>query len=98
LATLLVSLGLWRLARARRPASEERMAELVAELDRRLEEMGRELTTALERAREEARRSRALGELSSSIDLDEVLRRTLDAASALPGADAALVSVATPEG
>ncbi len=98
LLTLLVVLAAARLARARRGPSEERMGELVAELDRRLEEMGRELTTALERAREEARRSRVLGELAASIDLDEVLRRTVDAAAALPGADAALVTVTTPEG
>jgi len=74
------------------------MADLVRELDRRMLEMGRDLADALERAREESRRSRALGELAASIDLDEVLRRTLDAAGALPGAEAALLTVVTPEG
>jgi diguanylate cyclase (GGDEF)-like protein len=40
------------------------------------------------------RRSRHLGELAGSIDLDEVLTRVLEAAGATPGADAALVTVA----
>jgi diguanylate cyclase (GGDEF)-like protein len=48
--------------------------------------MTRELTGAVER-------SRTLGELGGSIDLDEVLSRTLEAAVAVPEADAALVSV-----
>ena len=34
-----------------------------------------------------------LGELGGSIDLDEVLTRTLEAAGALPGVDAALITV-----
>jgi diguanylate cyclase (GGDEF)-like protein len=55
--------------------------------------MVRELTEALERAQAEARTSRALGELTGTIDLDEVINRTLDAAGALPGVDAALVAV-----
>jgi diguanylate cyclase (GGDEF)-like protein len=48
--------------------------------------MARELTGAVER-------SRTLAELGGSIDLDEVLARTLEAASAVPGADASLVSM-----
>jgi diguanylate cyclase (GGDEF)-like protein len=62
-----------------------------------MEAMGRELADALEETREEARRSRSLGELGGTIDLDEVLNRTLDAAGALPGVDAALVTVAGPD-
>ena len=42
---------------------------------------------------EEGTRNSLLSELGGSIDLDEVLARTLDAAGALPGADAALVSI-----
>lgn len=98
LVALLGGLAAARSLRRRQPSAEERMAGLIAELDRRMEEMGRDLAQALERAREEARRSRALGELASSIDLDEVLRRTLDAAGALPGSDAALVTVVGPDG
>ena len=81
-------------SRSRRsPRSEDSVESLVHQLERRMETMRHELSEALESTREEARRSRVLGELAGSIDLDEVLRRTLDAAGALPGADAALVTV-----
>jgi diguanylate cyclase (GGDEF)-like protein len=63
------------------------------DLDTRLAELERELAEAVERAREETRRSRALGQLAGSIDLEDVLRRTLDAAAAIPGADGAVVTV-----
>jgi diguanylate cyclase (GGDEF)-like protein len=55
--------------------------------------MVRELSEALERAQEEGRRNRFLGELGASIDLDEVLSRTLEAGGAVPGVDAAIVSI-----
>jgi diguanylate cyclase (GGDEF)-like protein len=74
-------------------AADQRTEELVRELDLRMQQMGRELAAALESAREESRRARFLGELSGSIDLNEVLRRVLDAAAELPSVEAALVSV-----
>jgi diguanylate cyclase (GGDEF)-like protein len=43
------------------------------------------------------RQNRLLGELTSSLDFDEVVSRTLDAAAALPGAEAALLSIRGPE-
>src|SRR5436309_7237271 len=49
-----------------------------------------DLSEALEHAQEEGRRNQMLGELAGTIDLDEVLTRTLDAAGAMPGVDAAL--------
>ena len=63
-------------SRAGGPSSnaDERVAEVVASLNARMDELGRELAAALERAEEEGRRSRILGELAGSIDLDEVLR------------------------
>src|SRR6185312_12547365 len=67
------------------------VAEVVASLNARMDELGRELAGALERAEEEGRRSRIFGELAGSIDLDEVLSRTLEAAGAFEGANAALV-------
>src|SRR5213080_4855362 len=79
-------------------STDERVAEVVATLNTRMDELGRELAGALERAEEEGRRSGTFGELAGSIDLDEVLSRTLEAAGALPGADAALVSMQGPEG
>jgi diguanylate cyclase (GGDEF)-like protein len=82
-----------RARRRRSSAHEDRVEQLVGQLEFRMEAMRNELAEALESTREEARRTRVLGELGGSIDLDEVLRRTLDAAGALPGADAALVTV-----
>jgi diguanylate cyclase (GGDEF)-like protein len=55
------------------------------------------LLVALRRRRDEERRGWALPELTVSIDLDEVLSRTLEAAVAVPGADAALVSMEGPD-
>jgi diguanylate cyclase (GGDEF)-like protein len=92
-ATLaLVAVG-GRAVRRGRSTRETHTADLVHQLEARMEQMGVELSAALERTREETRRSRLLGELAGSIDLDEVMRRTLDAAAAVPGADAALMQV-----
>jgi len=74
-------------------AAESRVADVVAGLNARMDELARELAGAVERADEEGRRSRFLGELAGSIDLDEVLSRTLEAATALPGADAAVIEL-----
>src|SRR5256886_11379678 len=93
LATLvLVSVAL--LVRSRRSSrgGEQQLVELVSEMNARMEAMVRELADSLERAQEEGRRNRYLTELAGSIDLDEVLARTLEAAGALPGVDPALVS------
>src|SRR6266545_5865 len=79
-------------------STDERVAEVVATLNTRMDELGRELAGALERAEEEGRRSRIFGELAGSIDLDEVLSRTLEAAGALGGADAALVMLPDAQG
>jgi diguanylate cyclase (GGDEF)-like protein len=70
----------------------------VAEVERRLDELASEFGGAVERAEEEGRRSRRLGDISGTIDLDEVLARALEAISAIPGVDAALVRVDVPEG
>ena len=77
---------------------ETHIAEVVADMNQRMEAMLSELTSALERAEEESRRNRTLGELAGSIDLDEVLTRTLEAAGALPGADAAMVALGNHDG
>jgi diguanylate cyclase (GGDEF)-like protein len=78
--------------------TDERVAEVVESLNERMDELGRELAGALERAEEEGRRSRIFGELAGSIDLDEVLSRTLEAAGALEGAHAALVMLPDAQG
>src|ERR687888_2706879 len=79
-------------------STDERVAEVVTSLNARMDELGRELAGALERAEEEGRRSRIFGELAGSIDLDEVLSRTLEAAGGFEGADAALVMLPDPLG
>src|SRR5215218_952288 len=97
LATLLiVLLVLWIRARGRK--SEEQVAEAVRELEKRMDMMVRELTDTIERTQHEGQRTRMLGELAGSIDLDEVLTRVLEAAGAIEGVDAALVTLAAQPG
>jgi diguanylate cyclase (GGDEF)-like protein len=76
--------------RADREVSE-RVAEVVETLEQRMDELATELAGAVARAEEESRRSRFLGEIAGSIDLDEVVTRTLEAAAEVTGADAALL-------
>jgi diguanylate cyclase (GGDEF)-like protein len=89
LVVLLLALLIVRWRSDRR--TDERVTEVVESLNTRMDELGRELAGALERAEEEGRRSRIFGELAGSIDLDDVLSRTLEAAGSLEGADAALL-------
>ena len=96
-ALVLLLLGLLVVRWRRGSSADERVAEVVASLNTRMDELGRELQGALERAEEEGRRSRIFGQLAGSIDLDEVLSRTLETAGALRGADAALVLLPDPE-
>ena len=94
LALLLLLLLTWLLARrsATRAARAD-VTDVVAELTTRVDELASDLLRALERAEEEAQRGRFLGELSGTIDLDEVLSRLLDAASDVDGVDAAVVTI-----
>jgi diguanylate cyclase (GGDEF)-like protein len=93
-AVLVLLLIVYAFARrsARRSAQGEVNA-VVAQLTSRVDELATDLQRALEKAETEGRRGRYLGDLSVSIDLDEVLARTVEAASGLSGVDAALVSV-----
>jgi len=90
LALLLLALAAGRRARG---SIDARLTAALAEVNARLEALAGELAGALESAQEEGRRSRVLGELGGSIDLDEVLTRTLEAAGALPGVDSALITI-----
>jgi diguanylate cyclase (GGDEF)-like protein len=94
---VLVVLLLVLTRRSSRGASA-RVAEVVQALNARMDELSRELAGAVERAEEEGRRNQYLGEIAGSIDLDEVLSRTLEVADSLPGADAALVTLRNHEG
>jgi diguanylate cyclase (GGDEF)-like protein len=99
LAALVVVLAAVLFGRRRRaPQTDDRVALAMSEMNERMDAVVRELTTAVERAEEESRRGRVLGELASSIDLDEVLSRALEAAGAIPGVDAALISMTSLDG
>ncbi len=95
LATLVVTLLFqWVFGRSQR--SDERLTEVVRKLESRMDDLVRELTGALEQSQIEGKRTRMLGELAGSIDLDEVLTRVLEAAGSIDNVDAALVSL-TPQ-
>ena len=92
------ALGFVWLTRRSETSAEERVADAVRQLDARVEAMSRDLATALEETREETRRHRFLGELVGTIDLDDVIARTLDAAAALPGVDGILIRLSPTAG
>jgi diguanylate cyclase (GGDEF)-like protein len=83
--------------RSRRRA-DERVGAVVQTLEKRMDELATELAGAVERAEDEGRRSRFLGEIAGSIDMDEVLARTLEAGTRMEGVDAALIRLESPEG
>jgi diguanylate cyclase (GGDEF)-like protein len=100
LGTLVVVLLAQWVARRRRSEApgDEQFERAVERLEARMDRMTNELTGALEQAQVEGRMNRQLGELAGTIDLDEVLTRVLQAAGAIPGADAALVTLASAPG
>jgi diguanylate cyclase (GGDEF)-like protein len=63
-----------------------------------MDELSGELTVAVERAEEESRRTRVVIDITRSVDLDDVLARTLEAATAVTDADAAVITVRTHDG
>jgi len=72
---------------------EEQVAATVEMLEGRLDELAQELTRAVRRAEEEAQRSRFLAQIGTTIDLDDALGSTLEAAASLPKVDAAVVEL-----
>ena len=84
------------LRRLRRRTSrhvEEQVAATVQTLEARLDELAQELTSAVKRAEEETERSRFLAQIGTTIELDDALGSTLEAAAALPKVDAAVVEL-----
>jgi diguanylate cyclase (GGDEF)-like protein len=73
--------------------ADRRMSDLVADVDARLNALGRDIDRVLTRAQEQGRRSRALAELGGTIELETVLERALEAAGSIPGVDASLIAV-----
>jgi len=81
---------LWRRSNSR-AAAPVADASAVGNLEARMEELARELQESVRRAEEETQRSRFLNQIGTTVDLDQVLETTLDAALGLPRVDAALV-------
>jgi diguanylate cyclase (GGDEF)-like protein len=84
------------LLRLRRRTSrdvEAKVAATVETLEARLDELARELSGAVTRAEEEAQRSRFFGQIATTIDLDDAIGSTLQAAAGLPKVDAAVVEL-----
>jgi diguanylate cyclase (GGDEF)-like protein len=98
LLVLILAVLLFLTGRRSRRGADERVGAVVQTLEKRMDELATELAGAVERAEEEGRRSRFLGEIAGSIDMDEVLARTLEAGTRLEGVDAALIRLESPEG
>jgi diguanylate cyclase (GGDEF)-like protein len=79
-------------ARGRRQASTE-LERMLDASNARFEQMLNDLAKDLERAQDETRRSRQLSAIGSTIDLDAVLARALEAAAALSLVDAAMIVI-----
>jgi diguanylate cyclase (GGDEF)-like protein len=91
-----VLLALELLRRLRRRTSRDVEAQVTATvhtLEARLDELAQELSSAVRRAEEETQRSRFLAQIGTTIDLDDALGSTLEAAAGLPKVDAAVVEL-----
>jgi len=82
-----------RLRRRNAHDVEVQVAATVETLEARLDELARELGSAVSRAEEEAQRSRFLGQIATTIDLEDAIGSTLQAAAGLPKVDAAVVEL-----
>jgi len=91
---VVVALDLLRRLRGRNARDvEAQVTATVETLEARLDELARELSSAVRRAEEESQRSRFLGQIAATIDLDDAIGSTLQAAAALPKVDAAVVEL-----
>jgi diguanylate cyclase (GGDEF)-like protein len=82
-----------RLRRRSARDADAQMTATVETLEARLDELARELSSAVRRAEEESQRSRFLGQIATTIDLDDAIGSTLQAVAALPKVDAAVVEL-----
>ena len=91
---VLVALELLRRLRRRQSRDvEAQVSATVETLEARLDELAQELSSAVKRAEEETERSRFLGQIATTIDLDDAIGSTLQAAAGLPQVDAAVVEL-----
>jgi len=82
-----------RLRRRTSREAEAQVSATVEMLEARLDELAGDLSRAVRKAEEEVQRSRFLGQIATTIDLDDALGSTLQAAAALPKVDAAVVEL-----
>jgi len=81
-----------------RPSSHGGVLEQLRDSLQRTEKVQEDLASALDDAHAETQRAHQLGEIAATIDLDAVLARTLEAASAFAGVDAGLIRVSGHDG
>jgi diguanylate cyclase (GGDEF)-like protein len=85
------------LVRERR-LSNQRLEAALGDFSNQMAKLVRDVHAAIDRSHDDDQRARILGELAGTIDLDEVLARVLEAAGAVRGVDAALVTISTSAG
>ncbi len=88
------AVAVWRV----RSSADARVAEAVARLAAGMHDTMRDLADAVETAHSASRAERYVGELAASLDLDEVTERTLEAAAAISGVEAALIDAGGTDG
>ncbi len=84
--------------RKARAHTDARIAAALDQMGARMDALAHDLNTTLARVKADGAHARALGELGTSLDVDEILHRTADAAIALVGADAAVVRTLSQDG
>jgi diguanylate cyclase (GGDEF)-like protein len=92
-ATAVVAVAVLRSRRR----SDARLSAGLREVGRQMEGLAHEFAVAVEKVREDALRVRVVESLGQPLDLDEVLTRSAEAASALPGVTAAVVDIGVGE-
>jgi diguanylate cyclase (GGDEF)-like protein len=97
-AALLTAAGAAVAVARARMGADERAAEAVRRLADGMHDTMRELAGAVESARDVPRGGHFATELSASLDLDEVARRTIEAAASIAGVDAVLLDASGPRG
>jgi diguanylate cyclase (GGDEF)-like protein len=97
-AALLIVGLIWLGGTRGRRVADARLTHAFEDLRGRMEGLARDMNEALARVETVTRRQRALDDLGSSIDLDDVLARTAEAAALVPGADASVVHTTAHDG
>jgi diguanylate cyclase (GGDEF)-like protein len=92
---LVLALGLLDVRRSRQ-SSKEQVEAVADEVEARIGTRMNELMSMLAKSEQETRRARLLGDLGTSLELEDVLDRLLHAACEVSGAAAAAVTVSQP--